>query len=131
MAGEYRSSGRSERTSGGDGGSQGERGAGRHHLTPSRGYAPDEEGREQNPAYGAPPRNAWKRHLSETVAELDQHEEPGECHAGNEAECPKEEREREIGLDAEYPARQDAHREPRCCPHDAEPERTANASLPI
>src|SRR5882762_7534012 len=127
----YRSPGQSERTRGGNGGSKGERGADRKHLTPAKRCAPDEEGREQNAAYGAPPRNARKRQLIEPATTLGQHEEPGECDPGNEAECTKEEREREVGVDAEHPTRHEAHSEPCCCPREAHPECTANASQPL
>jgi hypothetical protein len=127
----YRSPGQSERTRGGNGGSKGERGADRQHLTPAKRCAPDEEGREQNAAYGAPPRNARKRQLIEPATALGQHEEPGECDPGNEAECTKEEREREVGIDAEHPTRHGAHSEPCCCPREAHPECTANASQPL
>src|SRR6266576_2082748 len=127
----YRSPGQSERTRGGNGGSKGERGADRQHFTPAKGCAPDEEGREQNAAYGAPPRNARKRQLIEPATALGQHEDPGECDPGNEAECTKEEREREVGRDAEHPTRHEAHREPCCCPREAHPECTANASQPL
>ena len=45
-----------------------------------------------------------------------------------EAECTKEEREREVGIDAGHPTRHEAHSEPCCCPCEAHPESTANAS---
>src|SRR6266576_4798898 len=127
----YRSPGQSERTRGGNGGSKGERGADRQHLTPAKGCAPDEESREQNAAYGAPPRKARKRQLIEPATALGQHEEPGECDPGNEAESTKEEREREVGIDAEHPTRHEAQSEPCCCPREAHPECTANASQPL
>src|SRR5437762_646381 len=126
-----RSPGQNERTRGGDGGSKDERGADRQHLTPPKRGAPDEEGREQSAAYGAPPRNARKRQLIEPATALGQHEEPGECDPRNEAESTKEEREREVGIDAEHPTRHGAHSEPCCRPREAHPECTANASQPL
>src|SRR5207247_8810693 len=94
----YRSPGQSERTRGGNGRSKGERGADRQHLTPAKGCAPDEEGREQNAAYGAPPRKARKRQLIEPATAPGQHEEPGECDPGHEAESTKAERKQQVGI---------------------------------
>ena len=45
--------------------------------------------------------------------------------------APNEEREREVGRDAEHPTRHEAHSEPCCCPREAHPECTANASQPF
>src|SRR5437762_2516861 len=126
-----RSPGQNERTRGGDGGSKDERGADRQHLTPPKRGAPDEEGREQSAAYGAPARKARKRQLIEPATAPGQHKEPGECDPGNEAESTKEEREREVGIDAEHPTRHEAQSEPCCCPREAHPECTANASQPL
>src|SRR5438477_11512366 len=127
----YGSADQDERTRGGNGGSKGERGADCQHLTPAKRCAPDEEGREENAADGAPSRNARQRQLIEPATALGQHEEPGECDPGREAECTEEEREREVGRDAEHAPWHEAHSEPCCCPREAHPECTANAAQPL
>src|SRR2546430_15786836 len=76
-------------------------------------------------------RKARKRQLIEPATAPGQHKEPGECDPGNEAESTKEEREREVGIDAEHPTRHEAQSEPCCCPREAHPECTANASQPL
>src|ERR671927_617222 len=88
----YRSPGHSERTSRADGASKGERGGDGQHLSPAKGRASDEEGREQKAAHGPPPRKARKRHLIKPATALGQREEPGERDPGNEAEYTEDER---------------------------------------
>src|SRR5690242_1617772 len=126
----YRSSRQSERTGGASGARNSERRGDRQHLTPAKGRASDEKGREQKAAHGPPRRKARQRHLIKPATALREHEEPGECGPGNEAESTEEEREREVGIDAKHPTRHEARSEPCCGPGEAHPHRTANASQP-
>ena len=127
----YRSPGHSERTRRAGGACKGERSGDRQHLTPGKGRASDEEGREEKAARGTPRRKARKRQLIKPATALGQHEEPGKCDPCNEAECTEQEREREVGIEAKHPTRHEAHSEQGRCPGEAHPDCTANASQPL
>lgn len=55
---------------------------------------------------------------------LGQHNGPGECDAGNEAEYTEDERERDVGNDAKPPTRHEPRSEPRCSPSEAHTDRS-------
>src|SRR5262245_48700507 len=124
----YRSPGQSERARGAGGACDGEHCGDRQHLTRAKGCTSDEERRDEKAANGPPRRKAWKRHLIKPATPLGQHEEPGECDPGNKAESTEEDRERQVGFDAQHPTWHEANSKPGCCPSKSHPDCTANAS---